>query len=346
MQLLRAGGTGWLESRQGHIQQLRTWRAWPVPIESRGDSLPAPTSGRAALPETNLMSWKCAVSFAVGVALLAPGGLSAQEELGKKGRPKVQIELATYKDSPSFEIEFESVIPRSTVKQVAEALEEALGQYIQVFKFKPKEKLKVRFFDNPNTYEQEGGKPSTAGFFSPGTECLYLQQMPFYQLIPVAYHEALHQYLHFYVGKGVEIPTWFNEGMATYYEGIKKSKETKKLDYKLIDNRKLKLVQEKITTRTAIPLEKLIDAPYDAFHDKADPQKETLHYHQSFSVIYFLMQAKMGKPVLQFTEELRKSKNPKTAEEKLFGKDRKNLKTLEAQWKAYVAQVKIDEQTR
>ncbi len=269
--------------------------------------------------------------------------LEAQDELGKRERKRIEVDWARYDSAKSFVIEHEKVIPTSTVKQVAEALDEVLTQYIQVFKHKPSEKLKVQFLDSPNTYEQLGGLPSTAGHYSPQSDCLYLKQLPFYELIPTAYHEAFHQYLQHYVGKDVEIPLWFNEGMAEYYEGIQRNKETKKLDYKLIDNRKLRMVRDKFATRTAIPLEKLLNAGYDQFHDKSDKHREELHYNQSFGLVYFFMQAKGGRPILQFTEELRKSKNLKAANEKLFGKDMKNVKSLETQWKQFVAQVKLEE---
>ncbi len=281
--------------------------------------------------------------FTAGLCVLALSiPALAQDELGKKERKKIVIDWATYDGAKSYAIEYESIIPKSTVKQVADALEEVLTQYVQVFKFKPADKLKVKFLDSQNTFEQEGGNPSNPAHFSPSTEYLVMQQMPFYKLISVAYHEAFHQYLHFYIGKGVQIPTWFNEGMAMYYEGIQKSKETKKLDYKLIDNRKLRMVKDKVLTRTAIPLEKLVDAPYEQFHDKENPTIEALHYNQSFAVIYYFMNAMGGKPVSQFTEELKKTKDPKMAEVKLFGKDRKNLKSIETKWKAYMSQVKLD----
>jgi hypothetical protein len=136
---------------------------------------------------------------------------------------------------------------------------------------------------------------------------------------------------------------WFTEGMAEYFEEIEENKGDKKLDHRRIDNRKLRMVQEKIATRTAIPLEKLIAAPYEEFHSKDDPQKEGLHYAESFSVIYFFMQGMGGKPVFQYASELKKAKSPAAANEKVFGKDLKNLKSIEAKWKAYVAQVKIAE---
>ena len=165
--------------------------------------------------------------FVLGVCIAAVSvSAIAQDELGKKERKKIVIDWATYDGAKSYAIEYESIIPKSTVKQVADALDEVLTQYVQVFRFKPADKLKVKFLDNPNTFEQEGGNPSNPAHFNPSTEYLVMQQMPFYQLIPTVYHEACHQYLHFYIGRGVPIPIWFNEGMAMYYEGIQKSRET------------------------------------------------------------------------------------------------------------------------
>jgi hypothetical protein len=285
---------------------------------------------------------RIAAFLAFTTAWLLTPPARAQDEVGSKEKRKINIHYAKAA-TKNYEILYEDVIPKATVDRVGQALENVLEQYVLVFRFKPEEKLKVKFLDSQNTYEQEGGIPSAPAFFSPGTEFLVLKQRDFNELIPTAYHEACHQYLHFYVGRGVDIPTWFNEGMAYYYEEIQENKGTKKLDYKLIDNRKLRMIKDKITTRTAIPLEKLFFASYDEFHSKDDRHKEGLYYTQSFSVIYFLMQGMGGKPAFQFAEELRKTKDPNAAYEKLLGKDRKNLKSLEAKWKQYVLQAKIVE---
>jgi hypothetical protein len=149
----------------------------------------------------------------------------------------------------------------------------------------------------------------------------------------------MHQYLGAYVGHGTPIPVWFNEGVAMYFEGIQASPKTKKLDYRLIDNRKLGMVQRALQTRSALALQSLVNASHEEFHDK---KKESLHYTQSLAFIYFLMQAKGGKPVFQFAEELKKTKDIDLANEKLFGKERKNLKSMESQWKTYTLQVKLN----
>jgi hypothetical protein len=268
-----------------------------------------------------------------------PRTVVAQEELGKKQREKIKIEWAQY-EAKNYAAEYESVIPLSTVKQVCEGMEEALAQYVTVFKFAPKEKFKVKFLESLNTYEQEGGDPSHPGYFNPGSGYLVIRQLPFYNLMPTVYHEAFHQYLEAYMGKGAPIPTWYNEGLAMYYEGMQKSRQTKKLDYKLIDNRKIGRLKEAIFTRSALPLQKLVDATHAEFHEK---EKEELYYSQSFAFMYFLMQGLGGKQVLEFAKELKKSKDVSLADDKIFGKKRKSLGAIEKKWKEYVLGLKLEE---
>lgn len=282
------------------------------------------------------MKAKSAFSLAILVLFLTPQ-LRGQEEVGRKERRKILIGWAK-QESKNYSIQYEKVIPLTTVKQINDALEDVLTQYVLVFKYKPEEKLKVKFLDSMNTYEQEGGDPSHPGFFN--GQFLVIKQMPFYDLVPIVYHEAFHQYIHYFMGKGVTIPTWFNEGSAMYFEGIQKNKGTKKLDYKMIENRKLRMVRDKVFTRSTIPLDKLVDATYEQFHEK---ENEDLHYNQSFGLIYFFMQGMGGKPVFDFASELKKTKDVKAATEKIFGKDRKNLKSIEAKWKEYLTKVTINE---
>ena len=88
-----------------------------------------------------------------------------------------------------------------------------------------------------------------------------LKQLPFHELIPTTYHEACHQYLQFYIRERCHRPHVVHRRHGFLLRGIQENKGTKKLDSKMIDNRKLRMIQEKIATRTAIPLEKLIGHP-------------------------------------------------------------------------------------
>lgn len=275
------------------------------------------------------------------LTMVVAGSLRAQDVVSRR-REKIAIawsELETSKKS--YRIQYESVIPRATVEKVAKELEEVLAVYVKLFRHKPKEQLRVKFLDSPNTYEQEGGDPSHPAHYNPRTEHLVIRQMAFYQLFPTIYHEAFHQYLHVYVGKEVHVPIWFNEGMAVYYEGMQRerNKRNPKLDPEQVNIRRIRMVKSAIFSRTAIPFTTLIDATHEDFHDK---DKETLYYNQSFAVIYFLMKASGGKLPARYMLEMKKTKGDvEAANAKLFGRKRRNLESLERKWKGFIAKLEI-----
>jgi hypothetical protein len=287
---------------------------------------------RRAVPEDQPMLYRLlvvAASFFVCPAW-------AQEELKRKKEP-IPIVWAR-EETKSYAIEYEKGIAAHVLKRVTGEIDDILEQYVRVFREKPKEKLKVKFLENPRTFEQEGGDPSHPGHYNPSTKYLVIQNLPFERLIPIVYHEAFHQYLAMYVGDHVAIPTWFNEGMASYFEEMQREKGTKKLSPKLIDKRKLRMIKDAIFTRTTIALETLVDASHEEFHDK---DREQLFYTQSFSVIYFLMQAN-PRAVIGYMQELRDKKDVEAANAKIFGPQRKNLKRIEKTWKEYTARLDLE----
>lgn len=293
------------------------------------------------------------LSLLLPVTLASP---AAAQVVGKKKVVKLDIDLSEHK-TKHYLIEYESVIPKSTVEKIGKELEDILEQYVRLFRAKPKEPLHVLFMDSQNTFEQVGGKPSVAGFYSRGpveieagkkrraARYLFIRQAPFYELVSTTYHEAFHQYLDMYVGFKAETPIWFDEGMASYFEEMQRDPgggKNRKLNPKRIDKRKLRMVKSAVTTRTHIPLEKLIDARYEEFHDKSDKSTEALYYGQSFSVICFFMEKTEGRAIVAFMKTLKnKPKEPEAAHAKLFGKDRKNVKKVEAMWKDYLRRVKL-----
>jgi len=258
--------------------------------------------------------------------------LPAQEKIGK-ARGKIKIAWAEL-NTKNYKIEYEGAVPVQTAQKIGGELEDILVQYQTLFRFKTSKKMLVRFMDSQNTYEQVGGNPRAAGFYSPSSKYLFIKQMPFYNLVPTVYHEAFHQYLHAYVGD-VQIPLWFNEGMAVYFEGMQRDGKstTKTLNPKLIKRGKIRMVKDAINTRTQIPLETLLKVTDEEFHDK---ENEALYYSQSFAVMFYFMQISRGKAALNYMKELKKTGDPEAANTKLFGKKMKNLKRIEASWKGYI----------
>ena len=258
--------------------------------------------------------------------------LPAQEKIGK-ARAKIKIGWAEL-NTKNYKIEYEAAIPAQTAHKIGQELEDILVQYQNLFRFKPSKKLLVRFMDSENTYEQVGGNPRMSGFYNPGSGYLVIKQLPFYELVPVVYHEAFHQYLHAFVGD-VRIPIWFNEGMAVYFEGMQRDEKSKTrgLNPNLIKRGKIRMVKDAVNTRTQIPLETLLKVTHEEFHDK---ENESLYYSQSFAVMYYFMQLSRGKAAINYMKELKKTGDPEAANAKLFGKKMKNLKKIESHWKGYI----------
>ena len=133
--------------------------------------------------------------------------------------------------------------------------------------------------------------------------------------------------------------------MATYFEGIQRSKETKKLDYKLIPYGDAHGEGQGRYPRCAPPRKALrLDVR------RVLRQGRSTQYRLSLQPVLrrgLLLHARDGgKPIFQFADAPKSTKELGPAYEKLLGKDRKNLKAVEANWKVYVAQLKIDEPKR
>jgi hypothetical protein len=100
------------------------------------------------------------------------------------------------------------------------------------------------------------------------------------------------------------------------------------------------MIKDAVGTRTAIALGELIDATAEVFHAK---ERESLFYTQSFSVIYYFMKVAKPTSVLQYMSTLKKTGDVEKANEKLFGKARKNLERVEGLWKKYMLECEIVE---
>ncbi len=306
-----------------------------LPAHRRTKFSTQPTNRRRSLLlAASLLCAVAAPSFAPTTSVFA------QDVVKRKKKRPAKIDWA--KDSSkNYDIRYESVIPTDVVLRVKKELEDILVQYTKLFRYQHKDKFRVKILENLPTWEYAGGTPSMAGFYSPGNRVLFLRSdLPYYRLIPTVYHEAFHQYIHAYVGDGVHIPIWYNEGMAKYYEGMERDKnKAKTLNPKKINKRKLRMVKDAIRTRSEIELATLVDATHEQFHEK---EKEALYYHQSFAVMFYFMETTRGRAAVKYANALRDKKDVEAANAIFFGKDRKNLKRVAVAWKKFTLNVDHD----
>lgn len=172
-----------------------------------------------------------------------------------------------------------------------------------------KEKLKVWVTRNKNEYQKittliRPSTPSWAkGGFIPGTDPANVSHtdyiLVYYDLSDktlLLSNVLLHEGTHFattLIARNSQLaisnpPNWLDEGLATYFEGGKFT--AKKLTIGLINKHRLPTIQENIRKKTYIKLADFINLTYSEFY-----HKEAFAYAQAWSIVYFLLNNRMGK---------------------------------------------------
>ncbi|MCY7375546.1 MAG: tetratricopeptide repeat protein [Pyrinomonadaceae bacterium] len=180
------------------------------------------------------------------------------------------------------------------------------------------------------------GKPSDwiAGYFQSGEDVNYIAlstegaRADTYQII-------FHEYVHFLVDSDLgrsNIPAWFNEGIAEYYEQFTIENDDKVTLGGLDQNNLLLLQQNKL-----IPFETFFNIDNYSLHQQGS-DGVGLFYAQAWALMHYLIQSDNGarNPQLgKFLNLVMSGKQPKTAFGEAFQTD---YATMEKDLKKYVEQ--------
>ncbi|MEM1209991.1 MAG: DUF1570 domain-containing protein [Planctomycetota bacterium] len=109
----------------------------------------------------------------------------------------------------------------------------------------------------------------------------------------VLQHEGFHQFAWAYIGE--DLPVWVNEGLAQYFEDAIFT--GKRMRTGLADARRIDLVRDALETERAVDLEEIISMSGRTWSDTlaADPQRSSLLYAQSWSLVYYLIHGRDGR---------------------------------------------------
>ncbi|MEM0913087.1 MAG: DUF1570 domain-containing protein [Planctomycetota bacterium] len=109
----------------------------------------------------------------------------------------------------------------------------------------------------------------------------------------VLQHEGFHQFAWAYVGE--DLPVWVNEGLAQYFEDAIFT--GRRMRTGLADARRIDLVRDAIVTQRAIDIDEIVSLTGAAWSDTlaADPQRASLLYAQSWSLVYYLIHGRDGR---------------------------------------------------
>ncbi|MCZ6691253.1 MAG: DUF1570 domain-containing protein [Planctomycetota bacterium] len=246
-----------------------------------------------------------------------------------------------------------SMLGGTLTEEIAKRQELILKEYKRVFPKKkfPKVKEKVVFpvliFESRGGYEAfsraNGFDPETAvGYYSPSHKYTVLFYGTDESLISTLFHEAFHQFLDHVLPNTKSIPTWLNEGLASFFGGAKYDKKfgTVSVQPGDVNVSDINQTRKAMLTDSHVGLEELMKTPHEKFHEE---EQESLYYSQGLSVVYFLInwggKRKTGiKLLVSYFKALEAGKDIEEAYAEVF---EKKMPKMEKYWKKTVLSMKF-----
>ena len=232
------------------------------------------------------------------------------------------------------------------MKQVATKLEQFRKTFRLIFarvKFSTTIQTNVIVFKNAASYRPfkpklANGKPDDgiAGYFQSGEDLNYITLSTEGEIAEI-YGTIFHEYVHFLVNTNFgrsQIPPWFNEGLAEYYQTFKIENDQKVL-LGDIQNGHLQLLQQ----NQLIPLKTFFEIDNYSLHQNGNHSR-SIFYAQAWALMHFLIQGNKGTNVdalNKFLTLVMDKVEPEIAFKQAFQMD---YATMETALKKYVSQRK------
>jgi tetratricopeptide (TPR) repeat protein len=180
------------------------------------------------------------------------------------------------------------------------------------------------------------GKPDDgiAGYFQPGEDVNYITLSTEGEKEDV-FGTIFHEYVHFLLDTNFgrsEVPPWFNEGLAEYYQTFEIKNDQEVYLGNLQDNHLLLLQQNKL-----IPLKQFFEIDNYSLHQNGNHSR-SIFYAQAWALVHYLTQANKGANAANMSKFLNLVMNkvePEKAFQETFQMD---YATMEKALKKYVEQ--------
>lgn len=223
------------------------------------------------------------------------------------------------------------------LRRVATKLEQFRVVFTQLFpnmKFNSPIPTRVVVFKDRKTFDQFKPIEWATGYFQPGEDVNYI-------VLTIEGNEAetfptiFHEYTHFLIDNSLgraNIPPWFNEGIAEYYERFLIEND-QKVTLGGLNEAHLRLLQQK----DFIPFETFFAFDYYSLH-RQTKRGAQLFYAQSWIFLHYLLQGNGGARKAQFgkfVDLLLLGNKPKDAFQQAFQND---YAAMESELKRYAAQ--------
>jgi tetratricopeptide (TPR) repeat protein len=179
------------------------------------------------------------------------------------------------------------------------------------------------------------------GYFIAGRDVNYIAFYPGSEK-ENPYRTIFHEYVHFLIDNNLgktNIPPWFNEGIAEYYEQIRIEND-QNVTLGGVNPSHLKLLQQK----GIVPLEKFFETDYYTLN-RQPKENVVAFYAQSWALVHFLLQNgkdDKSKRLNEFAELVINGKSSREAFRQIFKTD---FPTLENELKNYIRQKSLQTST-
>lgn len=233
------------------------------------------------------------------------------------------------------------------LRQVATKLEQFRETFRQIFpgaKLSSPIQTNVVVFKSSSAYDpyrpkRPDGKPDTgiAGYFQAGEDVNYItlstegEREDTYGTI---FHEYVHNILSTNFGSG-NIPPWFNEGLAEYYQMFQ-IEDDQKVALGRIQNVHLDLLQR----TKLIPLKQFFAIDNYSLHQNGDHSR-SIFYAQAWALVHYLIQANGGANLEAMGNFLKLSMGGTEPEEAFKQAFKSDYASMERSLKNYVEQRKF-----
>lgn len=230
------------------------------------------------------------------------------------------------------------------IRGVATKLEQFRETFRQIFpksRFDTSIETNVVVFKNESSYnpfkpKRADGKSDKwiAGYFQPGEDLNYITLSTEGEKEDI-YGTIFHEYVHFLLdtnfGKS-DVPPWFNEGLAEFYQTFVIEND-QKVNLGLLQNEHLQLLQQ----NELIPLKTFFEIDNYSLHQNGNHSR-SIFYAQAWALIHYLIQGNKGAnsaSLNNFLALVMKNVEPEKAFQQVFQKD---YATMEKELNKYVRQ--------
>jgi tetratricopeptide (TPR) repeat protein len=230
------------------------------------------------------------------------------------------------------------------IRGVATKLEQFRETFRQLFpkaRFDASIETNVVVFKNSSSYDpfkpkRADGKTDKwiAGYFQPGEDLNYITLSTEGDREDT-YGTIFHEYVHFLLdtnfGKS-EVPPWFNEGLAEFYQTFK-IEDDQKVSLGLLQEGHLQLLQQ----NKLIPLKTFFEINNYSLHQNGNHSR-SIFYAQAWALIHYLIQGNKGannSAMNNFLNLVMKDVEPEKAFQQVFQRD---YATMEKELEKYVRQ--------